>query len=74
MTTETNTVRILNTVTGAISVVPRSLLGHPVFGKVWVEVKDGVKPYVPELYRPASPEEFVELHPEKVVESIEETD
>lgn len=65
MNQNTKTVRVMNSLTGRIAVIPVTQFEHPVFGKNLVEVKNGVKPYVTSLYTPKTVEELVESRPEK---------
>lgn len=66
MTNGKDTVRVLNTVTGQIAVVPRTQFEHPVFGRCLVEVKDEVKPYAAPLYQGKTVEEFQAAYPHKL--------
>jgi hypothetical protein len=52
-----------NTASGAIGVVPRGYLTHPVLGANLVEVEAGAKAYVPELYKPTTADGFEEARP-----------
>lgn len=66
-------VRVVNSVTGGAATVPRWLAEHPVFGKALVEVKEGVKPHTPELYKSQTPEEYTDTHPAKLPDFDNET-
>lgn len=63
---QTDKVRVINTATGQIQMVRRSIANHAIFGARLVEVEDTVKPYTPALYQETTPEEFKERHPQKV--------
>ena len=54
-----STVRVRNTHTGQVGEIPARLFNHPVFGKWLVEADYDDKPYVPELYKSRTPEEFL---------------
>jgi len=66
-----DTVRVINSVTGGAATMPRRIAEHPVFGRALVEVKEGSKPYAPELYQEQSVEEFIEAHPGKLPDEDE---
>lgn len=72
MENKDKSVRVINTATGAVGLVPRTFLNHPVFGKNYVEVRDGVKPYARETHRPMTPEEFRIEKPFKTAEETPE--
>lgn len=64
------TVRVLNTQTGKVGTVPRRIFEHPVLsGGSLVEVEHDQKPYVSELYRPRTVEEWESEH--VAVEAVE---
>lgn len=63
----TNSVRVINTVTGAEGTIARHLFENPVFGAVLVEMTPGTKKFVPELFKPQSPEVFEANHEDKVI-------
>lgn len=67
-------VRVVNSVTGGAATVPLWLADHPVFGRALVKVKEGTKPYTPELYKSQTPEEYTASHPEKLPEFNDESD
>ena len=52
-------VRVRNTHTGQVGEVSERLFNHPVFGKWLVAAEHDDKPYVPELYKSRTPEEFL---------------
>lgn len=58
-----------NTVSGAIGVVPRSYLTHPVLGANLVEVDAEAKAYVPDLYKPKTADEFKKAEPKAAAKS-----
>ncbi len=62
-----DTVRVLNTVTGAEGRIARHLFEHPVFGAKLVELVPGAKSFVPETFHAQDPEVFEESHEDKVV-------
>ena len=49
----------LNTVSGQVSDVSPKMLVHPHFGQYLVAVKDGAKPYLPEMYKGGTVEQKV---------------
>jgi hypothetical protein len=51
----------LNTVSGRVSDVAPKLLVHPHFGKYLIPVEDGRKSYNPEMYKPGTVEEKLEM-------------
>lgn len=56
----TNSVTVRNTKTGRVGVVPRRYLESDVLNKGrLVEVESNAKPYIPELYRPRTADEFL---------------
>lgn len=63
----TKFVTVINVKTGKVNTIPRRIYEHPVFNQgQLVEVVPDTKPYVAELYKPTTAEEFVENHPEKI--------
>ena len=67
-------VNVLNVKTGQTGVIRRRLFDNPAFNNgTLVEVHADVKPYVAELYREQTVEEFTENHPDKVVLPVVET-
>ena len=67
---ETQTVTVMNTQTGQAGQYPRGLWENTaIFPRdVFAEVKDGTKSYLPEMFKPTTPEKLAEKHPEKVAE------
>lgn len=61
------TVRVINTITGAEGKIARHIFENPVFGAVLVELTPDAKKFVPELYQPQTPEVFEDRHEDKVV-------
>lgn len=59
-------VRVLNTHNGQTGPLPRRFFENPLYNKYLVEVTDNLKPYVPELFVPQTPEQFEDNHPTKV--------
>lgn len=51
-----------NTISGQVRSTRKSIVEHPVLGKNLVEVDDDAKPYVSELFKPRSAEEFTSQH------------
>lgn len=66
---------VLNVNTGQVGTIPRRFLDHPVINRgQLVEVQADTKPYVPELFKASTAEEFSENHPDKVVAKDSGTD
>lgn len=61
----TEMVRVLNTHNGQTGTVPRAIYEHPAFNKYLVEVNPSMKEYVPELFKPQTPEIFAETQSKK---------
>lgn len=63
-----------NTETGLIAKVPERYIGHPVLGKNYVLADEDAKPYLQELYKPQSADEFTVNHPPRIEENDEDED
>lgn len=68
-------VTIRNTQTGQVGEVPEHVFNNPAIinPNVFVRVETGAKPYVPELYKSKTADEFLTQHSDEV-EDIEVTD
>lgn len=66
-------VRVLNTHNGRTGVVPRAIFENPLYNKFLVEVDEHVKPYVPELFKSQTPEEFLNSQEKKAARKAEKS-
>lgn len=66
-----DTVHAFNTKTGKVGDVPRRIFEHPILsGGNLIEVRQGMKSYASELYRPRTTDEFLREKPDKVAGSF----
>jgi hypothetical protein len=65
-------IKVINTISGQVSLVPERYLTHPVLGKNITIVEDNQKSYIPEMYEPKSVEVFATAKPKRFKKTVEE--
>ena len=64
----THMTHVIDVKSGEVRDIPTWQFKHRIFNPgIYVEASADAKPYVQELYKPKSADEFEEIHPEKVV-------
>ena len=64
----THMTHVIDVNSGEVRDIPTWQFKHRIFNPgIYVEASADAKPYVQELYKPKTVEEFEEIHPEKVV-------
>lgn len=67
-------IKVINTISGQVSLVPERYLTHPVLGKNITPVEGDQKSYIPEMYEPKSVEDFADAKPKRSKKTVEETE
>ena len=65
-------IKVINTISGKVALVPERYLTHPVLGKNLTRVEDNQKSYIPEMYESKSVEAFVDSKPKRSKKTVEE--
>lgn len=73
METMSDYITVRSTETGEVFPIRKRLFNSKFFNNgTLIEAKEGDKSFLPETYKAKTPEEFAEVHPDKVVESKED--
>jgi hypothetical protein len=67
-------IKVINTISGQVALVPERYLKHPILGKNLVPVEDDQKSYIPEMYEPKSAGDFGDPKPKRFKKTVEEVD
>jgi hypothetical protein len=67
-------IKVINTISGQVALVPERYLKHPVLGKNLVPVEDDQKPYIAEMYEPKSADDFADAKPKRSKKTVEEVE
>lgn len=67
-------IKVINTISGQVSLVPERYLKHPVLGKNITAVDEDQKSYIPEMYEPKSVEDFANAKPKRSKKTVEEVE